>query len=103
MSIEAADAKLNINTHYYFILNLACMNTADSVKKQTKGELSRARLILNKAIKRMLEINKQLKCCAQGANVRFKQGLKAELKLLNAIIEQQAQIVKAHEMQLQQL
>lgn len=79
------------------------MSTTNSVNKETNGNLSKARLILNKAIKRMLYINKQLKCCATDANIRFNQGLKAELKLLNAIIEQQARIVKAHELQLQQL
>ncbi|MEM1326948.1 MAG: hypothetical protein AAGI23_13385 [Bacteroidota bacterium] len=68
-----------------------------------KKRLSKARLILDKAISRVLEINKQLKESATTANTMLRDNLKAELELLNNIIEQQAGLVKVYEMQLQQL
>mgnify|MGYP001801902835 CR=1 FL=1 len=79
------------------------MRTTDEVKGKMTTKLSKAKLILNKAILRVLEINKQLKQSATTANTKLRENLKAELDLLNNIIEQQAGLVKAYEMQLQQL
>jgi hypothetical protein len=79
------------------------MRTTDAVKGKMKKDLGKARIILNKAISRVLEINKQLKKSATNANERFKDNLQTELELLNNIIEQQAGLVRAYEMKLQQL
>ena len=78
------------------------MGTTGSGKSRLRQRLSKARLILDKALKRMLEINKQLKNAASEANVKLQENLRSELKLLNRIIEQQAQLVKVYELELRQ-
>ena len=78
------------------------MGTTGSGKSRLRQRLSKARLILDKALKRMLEINKQLKNAASEANVKLQENLRSELKLLNRIIEQQAQLVKVYELELKQ-
>jgi len=79
------------------------MRTTDSGKGRLGVRLRKAKLILDQALNRMLEINKQLKKSASEANSRMQQNLRTELKLLNRIIEQQASLVRAYEMQLGQL
>lgn len=79
------------------------MRTTNSKMSRLRTNLSRARLILDQALNRMLEINKQLKKSASEANAKMQENLRTELKLLNQIISQQASLVKAYEMQLGQL
>ncbi|MEM0991726.1 MAG: hypothetical protein AAGI49_01755 [Bacteroidota bacterium] len=78
------------------------MRTTDSGKSLNRQKLRKARLILEKGLKRVLEINKQLKYAASEANVKLQENLRSELKLLNRIIEQQARLVKAYELALGQ-
>jgi len=79
------------------------MRTTGSSKRLVRVRLSKAKLILDHALKRMLEINKQLKTAASEANSKLKDNLHTELKLLNRIIEQQAYLVKAYELELTRL
>lgn len=79
------------------------MRTTGSSKRLVRIRLSKAKLILDHALKRMLEINKQLKVAASEANSKLKENLHTELKLLNRIIEQQAYLVKAYEFELKRL
>ncbi|MEM9888622.1 MAG: hypothetical protein AAF849_22185 [Bacteroidota bacterium] len=78
------------------------MRTIGSGKSRIRQKLSKARLILDQGLKRMLEINKQLKNAASDANLKLQENLRSELKLLNRIVEQQAQLVRMYELELGQ-
>lgn len=79
------------------------MRTINSGKVRLRQKLGKARLIVDKGLKRMLEINKQLKQSASNANVKLQESLRAELKLLNRIIDQQAMLVRVYELELGRL
>lgn len=73
------------------------MRTTDSSKFQLSRRLERARALLEKSIKRIMELNKVSKFKTD-AEEDFTE---EELRLLNKIADQQAQLIRAYESQLQ--
>ncbi len=73
------------------------MRTTDSSKFQLRRRLVRAKAILEKSIKRIMELNKvnRFKTDAE------EELMEEELRLLNRIADQQAQLIRAYENQLQ--
>jgi hypothetical protein len=73
------------------------MRTTDSSKFQLRRRLERAKVLLEKSIKRIMELNKvsRFKTDAE------EESMEEELRLLNRIADQQAQLIRAYESQLQ--
>ncbi len=75
------------------------MSTINSKKRQLHRRLERAKSTLDQAIKNILDINKAKKASKKVPPENVKQ-VREELKLLNKIADQQAQLVKVYENQL---
>ncbi len=73
------------------------MRTTDSSKFQLRRRLDRAKAILEKSIKRIMELNK----VSTFKTDVGEESMEEELRLLNRIADQQAQLIRAYESQLQ--
>lgn len=78
------------------------MGTTDSGKFQLHRRLEKTKLTLQAVLRRMLEINKAKKVASQTkTQTQSDEQVKEELKLLNRIADQQAQLVEIYESRLQ--
>lgn len=68
------------------------------ITRSVKRRLLRARITLNQAIQKILEINRKKKTLPYHANARQEeQTINEELRVLNKIAEQQARLIKHYE------
>lgn len=82
------------------------MNTTDSTRRQLTKRLERAKYALDQIIKKILDINKAKKAAVatppKQEEITDDYQYREELKLLNRIADQQAQLVRVYENQLQE-
>ncbi len=75
--------------------------SSKTTKRDMLRKLRRAKRILNLTIRRMLDINKAQKNATKTQHeLPQQENLREELKILNKIADQQAQLVRVYESQL---